>query len=821
MSFSDCIQTAVDAGEAKKALGEKAQKDWRDRSDTYERQGHPRHVAEYLAAEDVKASLKREAGAKRHVYTAKMANIRKQMAEVAATKKPETDMTDTMTRLDYTVRGLTDRFNGRLGRVLKEHHPDLLGRLTSPEQYGDVLRELHGEATGNAVARDFSIAIRDALEDMRILANEAGAIIGKLDDWGLPHFHDRLLVSKAGFENWARDVQKAGIDWTRIEDHMTGKPFQAKDGQPPSEAIRTRFLREIYDNIAFGKESREAVYGRPKGTATYRQNAQPRVLTFKSADAWMNYNRRYGGGTPHAALMEHVSEMARNIALMRQFGPNPGLGAEYRAQLLAKRARDEGSEALAEKIAGNSKHALSMLRILSGPRAAGSVKKAMIARFFSTARHAMTSAFLDRAVFASVSDLNTMRLAASAMGINPVNLLSRHVKLMAGVGTDELLRAGHIANTLADPGAAFGRFQHEVQPAPWARVLSSTAMRIQGLSHWTDMGKMAMQWESAALFASQAGKALKDVDDPLRSLLVKHGITDTEWRHFTNPEHLFRSTDGATFADPMYWVEATDLPRKQAEEIFAKMQSFIEQRIERAVPTSDLWMRAFVEGDLEPGTILYEAAQSGKMFKSFIMTYTVNQIREISGRGGLLSAGGASYAANLLAGATVLGAVGLQIGDMLLGRDPQDMTDPQFWARAMLKGGGLGIVGDLASTGLTSWGGGFPTYIAGPVPQALGDVFKLTAGNAVEFAKGEKTNFAKELGRFGKRYTPMGQTPLIGPAMDRMIWDQMQLFLDPASVSALVQSTRQRQKNYGQGEWYPQASGTPQRLPNFANALGQ
>ena len=47
-----------------------------------------------------------------------------------------------------------------------------------------------------------------------------------------------------------------------------------------------------------------------------------------------------------------------------------------------------------------------------------------VATFFSSARHVMTSAFLDRAVIASIADINTMRLAATSMGINPATLIA-------------------------------------------------------------------------------------------------------------------------------------------------------------------------------------------------------------------------------------------------------------------------------------------------------------------------------------------------------------------------------------------------------------
>ena len=140
--------------------------------------------------------------------------------------------------------------------------------------------------------------------------------------------------------------------------------------------------------------------------------------------------------------------------------------------------------------------------------------------------------------------------------------------------------------------------------------------------------------------------------------------------------------------------------------------------------------------------------------------------------------------------------------------------------------GGFGVIGDIVSTGQASWGGGFPSYIAGPMPQVAQDVYNLTFKNALEFASGAytgeiDTNFAQELSKFGKSYMPMGQTLAIGPAMDRLFWDQLQIWLDPESVEALSDAARKRQNLTGGGDWWMPGSPIPSRAPNFASAIGQ
>lgn len=821
MSFWNCVDDAMNDDEvrASRQFGEEAQRMWREKSDQYERYGYARDTAEGLAAEDVKAYFKRKAGEDRHVYISKIASLRKMKAEVDNAATP--NMRTKVENIDYKHRALLRRFNGMLGEFLKEHSRDIAGRVKNPAGLRDIVRELHGEASGNASARALAQSVRNALEDMRIMFNDAGGLIGKLDNWGLPHIHNRQAVTRAGFNKWFENIHER-IDWTRMDDYLTGKPFQREGGPPPPLEVQQRIMKEIYDNIAFGKGSREVVYGRPKGQAMYKKHSEERILHFKTADDWMEYNRLFGSGDPFKSLMNHTHRMARDIVMMREFGPNPGLGAEYYQQLWLNKTRDTAQFTNAT---GDTNRGLRMFKVLSGSPMADSAMQDWIATFMSSTRHVMTSAFLDRAVIASMSDMNTMRLAAQSMGMNPGNLIGKQIGALQSLSREELLRAGWVADTMSDAGTALARFQQEVAPADVAERLSSASMRAQGLSQWTDRARATFYQEFSGLLASQAGRTINDVDEPLRSLLRKHGVSEDDWRAFTDPETFFRADNGATFAMPLYWREATSLDRKRADEIFFKIQGIAEEQMEIAVPTQSILARSFVDPaayDMPPGSIGYEVIKSGLMFKSFAMTFTLNQYRQLMAQPTI--PGRIGYAFNLAAGATVMGALALQINDVLLGRDPQNMSPmdhPMFWARAAMKGGAFGIIGDIVSTGQASWGGGFASYVAGPAPQAVGDVWNLTFKNAYEFATGADTHFAEDVARFGKRYTPMGQTPVIGPALDRLFWDQLQLWLDPDSANALAKATKKTDNLYGRGTWWQPGDPLPSRGPDLLNAIGQ
>lgn len=114
---------------------------------------------------------------------------------------------------------------------------------------------------------------------------------------------------------------------------------------------------------------------------------------------------------------------------------------------------------------GNFAHAEKMLALRLGGKQPESMAQAYVAKFFSSTRHVLSGAMLDRSIIAQFSDTNSMRMAAKTVGLNPGNVISRHVDLMLnGASRDQALRMGWLADTMADPGLALARWQNEVPP---------------------------------------------------------------------------------------------------------------------------------------------------------------------------------------------------------------------------------------------------------------------------------------------------------------------------------------------------------------------
>lgn len=181
----------------------------------------------------------------------------------------------------------------------------------------NVIREASGVSTNDGTAKVFAKAWLEATEYLRQRFNAAGGDIGKLAGWFMPQFHDADALIKIGREGWVERLMTNGVlDRDRIIDYATNAPM--KDAELRS------MLKEIWLAITSDGASRMEIGDAPAGKgALYKRHMEHRVLHFKDADQWMKYNRDFGGGDIYSAMIGHVDMMARDIAMMERFGPNP------------------------------------------------------------------------------------------------------------------------------------------------------------------------------------------------------------------------------------------------------------------------------------------------------------------------------------------------------------------------------------------------------------------------------------------------------------------------------------------------------------------
>lgn len=832
MSFWTCLSAKIKAKKIPGAKGKAAQERWKKIADEMIAQGEPPLKAYAEAADVVVKELQDRAARQEHRLLARAVVIKGIEDRVGSAKNLKTVATSMVDDLDFDARAIHRSANGQLGDFLQMHAPDITGKMPKPMEFMEFLKALHGEATGDATAQAFAKSMNDLHEWFRVKFNQYGYWIDKRTDWGLPHSHDAWAIWKAGYGQWKQDIAPS-LNWKAMTDPRTGKAFT----KVPDPVYQDEFLRGAYENIIYGRQSKDPQWGGGMGHGNPLERA--RVFKFTNADGWVRYNQKYGAADPFNALMQNIDHMARQVAMARKFGPDPEIAADYLEQVLMSKARngDLGKIEL-EKIKGNARLAKNMVRFMSGGVGPNGYFGAVSAKFFSTTRKLIQSALLDRAVIISVpSDMNSARMAAQAIEMNPANMLSTYVGLMqdslkgGGMTRDDLLRQGHIADSFANPSSTSDRFNTEFPAAKWAHVLSNAAMQVQGLMAHTDNLKMAFQKSFAGHFASMRGKAWADLPAKLRNdMATRGGITADDWNGFRLSGGEFTAQNGAVFLDPLYWRNASSLPDAERDALFWKFQAYVEKWTELAVPSQSLIAKGLMDPSsygMAPGSVFYEVAKSAGMFKSFVGAFVMNQVRMLNMKQGRLAK--AAYLSELIGTTTLVGALGIQINELLMGRDPRPMAEDSFLWQAMLRGGGLGPVGDILAQGSTSWGSGLPGYVAGPIPQFAQDVSKLTFGNVAQAyfqamdGKEIDTKFLQEFAKFQSRYTPLWQSPVAagGAAFDRLITDQLLMLLDPDAAKALATAAKRRANLYGNQAFWPPGAPIPQRAPDLGNAFSR
>ncbi|MBW4710740.1 hypothetical protein KX928_23365 [Roseobacter sp. YSTF-M11] len=825
-NIHDCLQRAMDAGEVDTTRGKATQERYDQLVARYE-QVMPRHQAEAAAGLDVKEALSAALPSRQHKVIAQLQTMRRMQALITAAPDPAVAIRNLIEFSDgsgftgESVRSLSEALvrtiDGNLQEFLRANGLNVVGSQKNKALLADVIDELHGTATGNQRAGDLAAAVRSEQQRLRRLFNAHGGDIGELADYGAAHTHDVARLRKAGPRAW-KDAVRDRIDWTRIKDFQTGKPFAKSPTDLPDPVRVDAFLDDVYQGIVTrGWDSRDPTMS-VGGKALYNQRAEHRVLHFKSGRDWMAYNRDFGRSDPFTALIGGLHGMARDVAQMRVLGPNPRMGLEFATQVATKQAVLRGQFDLEGRIQAQGRLAKTMLSHFDG--SANVPENAAWASFFGGTRKVLTSTKLGSALLSAVTDKATMHMAAKAVGMNPYNVLTTSTKLMASAATRRTAaQMGYIADTLADMGSTAARFTGETFAPEITERLSGATLRLSGLSFWTDMNKTAFQMEFAGFMAENADRALADIDPLLRQVLERRGISAADWDQLRNPATMFRADNGATFMSPLHWLNhQSAMPAAEAEGLALRLQMAIEEQLEFAVPTASLEGRARLQGSAAPGTFAGELLRSTTMFKSFALSLTLGQIRRVAALPTLKDK--LTYSAQMAAGLFILGGVAVQLKEIAKGRDPRPMNTGAYAMAAMFQGGGLGIFGDFFAAETNRFGGGLASTLAGPVAGFASDVINPVASNLTSLVEGRDTALGRDVANFVRYNTPvLSSLWYQRVAFDRAVADQLQLLLDPEAEANWRRQERQRDRTYGNTAWWQRGEITPERAPDLSNAF--
>ncbi|SSP02514.1 hypothetical protein [Acinetobacter baumannii] len=678
-----------------------------------------------------------------------------------------------------------------------------LGIFTDQELVQKIVRERFGENTGDALAKKISDKMGDVFETMRDRFNRNGGDIGKLDNWGLPQTHNLEKIAKAGKEAWVNKAESL-ID-TRQYVHENGDYYSQQE-------IRS-LLEYTYDTLSSDGANKIEVGRQATGGGTSKvtnRHGESRVLHFKDAESWLEYQSEFGGMQFVDLVEAHINGLSKDIAMVENLGSNPKTALKILMDAAAKKDWEKGIEENQTK--SSRKRAQVMFDEFSG---GNSPQSQVLANLGLAYRSMNVASMLGGTTIASLADQATIAKNASVHNVsyrkafgglieqlNPANKADRELAHSLGLATEEML--GSIARW-SDDGltSTYGKSEK------LARISSGVAtqvMRVSFLNALTSASKVGF----TKLLMEKYGrlsrsKAWNDLDVQDRELLSNTGLDERAWQVFQLAEPVVdRKGNQLMSARSIYEIPDEKLtafgdPKQVKDQVASQLQAHLLDEQGMAVIEAGLRERTWMTVGAK-GTITGEVFKGLMQFKSFSASFLMRQGSRAMAQEGLK--GKAAYAIPLMVSMTLLGGLVVQLREILNGNDPQtiyDSNDPKkatsFFMRSLVAGGGLPVLGDILVAGTDTSGRDANSFVSGPLGSDFTALLGLTVGNLTQYNEGKDTNFGNEAFKFVKGKIPAQNLWYTKAAINRMFFDEVQDTIAPGyREKALRKAERQQDR---------------------------
>lgn len=795
--------------DAMKSLAKKDIQNWRNLSDA-----EKLVKAGEFVAQDIQAQLKRK-----HAIAAR--DILTQNKNLALLDHPTLSASEVVDRMvaahgdmsgiqsiDTKARAIASVCRGELVDFYTNIKGGL-GVFTDKELVQKIVRERFNDSTGDPLAKKISDKMGEVFEGMRERFNRAGGDIGKLDDWGLPQTHSLEKIVLAGKQAW---VQKA-------ESLIDTSKYVHEDGTYYSQQEIRELLEYSFDTLSSNGANkteigRQSFGGNSKVTS---RHSESRVLHFKDAEAWMEYQAEFGG-MPFVDLVEaHINGLSKDIAMVENLGSNPRNAMRILMDAAEQRDWQKGIDA--NDTGKSRKRAQTMFDEFSGQN---TPQSEVLANMGLAYRSMNVASMLGGTTISSVTDQAMIAKTASIHGIayrktfgelisqlNPKNKEDRELAHSLGLATEEML--GSIARW-ADDGltSVHGKSQ---KLARVSSGIASQVMRVSGLNALTAASKVGFSKMLMEKYGRLSRtKAWADLDPMDQELLTKTGLDERAWQVMQLADPVVdRKGNQLMSARSIYEIPDDKLktfgdPKKVRDEVATQFQAHLLDEQGMAVVEAGLRERTFMTPGTRKGTAMGEFMKSILQFKSFSASFLMRHGSRAMAQQGVK--GKAAYAIPLVAMTTVLGGLVVQLKELANGNDPSEMWDGEKWytagidtdflKRSFVAGGGLPVLGDILVAGMDTSGRDTGDFIAGPFGSDFKTILSLTVGNATQAANGIDTNAGNEAFKFLKGKVPTQNLWYTKAATNRMLFDNFQDMIAPGYRDKLL---RKAERDHDRTRW--------------------
>ena len=693
---------------------------------------------------------------------------------------------------------------GALVDTWASSHPKFFGLFENVQGTRDLIKEMWGEDSGNAAAKAGAKVWKNTTDELRDRYNAAGGDVGKLNEWHYPQSHSQQRIGAAGFEKWFSDIAPL----------LDRNKYARTDGRLMSDQELKTLFGGIYDSIITdGNNKRDT--SRPQGYGLQaNRGGEHRSVFFKDSDSYVSYQGSYGDRSLWNVLTGHVRNLARDVGVAEVLGPNPDqvFGAFNQRTLTEElRANPTNSAKLQKAATFNDK----LLDYVSGRQA---VVDPELARKFQGFRNFMTAVKLPKVIITALGDEAGMMATAFANKIpyseafmrelgtlNPADGTNRAIMERNGVGLESML-------------GGLNRFGQDDYGSGWTGKLATGIMHASGAERMWDARRQGL----GSVLMSYLAKTVKDVPHFAdvnmadHGVLARKGVTEADWQvwKLATPEKWGSHdmlTPKAVQAIPDDALRPLGDPDALRRHASTQLLAHVLEEAGMGAMDTGPRQRVTMQMGTTKGTWGGELLHSAMLFKSFAASMMMKHWARAATMPGAGSKFG--YIAPLMVYGTIIAAVGNQIRNVLAGRDPENLADPRFWGAAVMRGGGLGFFGDFFYDEFTEHDTSLAAALGGPLMTSAEDVWKLTGAAAIHALKGERTDEAAKLIRFGKENTPALNLWYTQAAMDHILWNEVQ---EAASPGYLERMQAKAEAMKGTSWYWKPEDKLPERAPDVS-----
>lgn len=690
-----------------------------------------------------------------------------------------------LTKIGIMAGADNERALRSISDVLRRYASKAAGLKQDTKGMRDVVDEMLGKKTGNAVAAEDAKRVARLFEALHRAYVSAGGVIGKLPNY-FPQRDIPDIVKNVSFDEWAAD-KHLWVDRDKMIDPTSGMKLDDEEFNTALKEAYDSIINNGLDDIAIGTETASAAV---KGTIATRKSAR-RFFFYKDADSFHANNAKYGGGDANLFdnMVDYVHSITRDTTIIRELGPNSDAVAEVMVSLVKT---DNAKPVVQQTVRG-------MYDVVSGANSYGG-SAGILTRGIENTQNLLRAFLLGGAPVSAMGDSFFGVMSAKMNGLDGTNALKNWASYLNPADASDRMFAeqavfvGGFVN-----GNSIAQSRHaDITGSGRTRFLASFVNRASGLGIQTDAIRAAVPLEAMGFMARAKASKTKFSELP-QEMLDAFKRWDMNEGDFNN---IMKAEPHRPDASKAEFIRSEDIAGVSAETA-RRFDNWLYDMSQLASNEPALLTRAIttgaVAGNAVRGSVARNTATSVLMFKSFAITSTLNHILPALQRGATEGKWGRAAAM-----ATVLPLVGagvVQAKQVLYGRTPKDMDSIDFWKQAALQSGVFGVVGDYAFSDVNRYDYSLGKQIAGPAPQLLTDVAKTFYGNFEKAIQdGEESAFIKDLSKLTTRYTPkLWYTRLL---QERIFLDAMNRAADPLYDKKMNQVERRMKKETGSEYWY-------------------